>query len=155
MTRDTLHMAFILSENIGEIDKIVVSDINSEEERLVLPEDLKSGGILNVHHYSKITKSDFDLTGLLPVETEEELLTNCPVYIGQPVGLIISRSRDRSQFLSKMAKISMKSIIEGIFDIENAISQKSFYGEPHLIAKKGNFELNNDLVTIKGKTRIN
>ena len=88
---------------------------------------------------------------------EEPVLAKSAKYIGQPVAMIASGSRDRSLLLSEQATIKMKvgSDVEGIFCLDEAISKNSLHSEEFTIVEKGDLSSTDNLIKIEGEVDIN
>ena len=88
---------------------------------------------------------------------EEPVLAKSAKYIGQPVAIIASGSRDRSLLLSEQAKIQIKSgsEVEGIFSLDEAILKKSSHSEEFPIVEKGDLSSIDGLIKIEGEVDIN
>ena len=88
---------------------------------------------------------------------EEPVLAKSAKYIGQPVAIIASGSRDRSLLLSEQATIKIKSgsEVEGIFSFNDAILKKSSHSEEFTIVEKGDLTSTDGLVKIEGEVDIN
>ena len=78
-------------------------------------------------------------------------------YIGQPVAIIASESRDRSLLLSEQATIQIRtgSEVEGIFSLNEAILKKSSHSEEFTIVEKGDLSSTDGLIKIEGEVDIN
>ena len=88
---------------------------------------------------------------------EEPVLAQSTKYIGQPVAMIATGSRDRSLLLSEQAAIKMKtgSEVEGIFSLDEAIMTNSWHSEEFVIVEKGDFSSTADLIKVEGEIDIN
>ena len=88
---------------------------------------------------------------------EEPVLAKSAKYIGQPVAMIATGSRDRSLLLSEQASIKMKSgsEVEGIFSLDEAILKNSLHSEEFVIVEKGDFSSTADLIKVEGEVDIN
>ena len=88
---------------------------------------------------------------------EEPILAKSAKYIGQPVAIIASESRDRSLLLSEQATLQIKSgsEIEGIFSLDEAILKKSCHSEEFKIVEKGDLSSTDGLIKIEGEIDIN
>ena len=88
---------------------------------------------------------------------EEPVLAKSAKYIGQPVAMIASGSRDRSLLLSEQATMKMKagSEVEGIFSLDEAILKNSLHSEEFTIVEKGDLTSTENLIKIEGEIDIN
>merc|ERR1719192_2098352 len=87
----------------------------------------------------------------------EPILCKTPKYIGAPVAIVATASRDRSLLLSESAQIRLHpgSEYKGIFSFDEAIEKGKLFMPEFTIVEKGSFDGNDGLTKIEGEIDIN
>ena len=141
LPKDALHAALILSPySCGKIKSIDVKECLSLQ------------GVKKIFFANDIPGKNH----IGPIINEEPALAELRVdYIGQPVAVVVAKSHNIAQKAASLVKINIQNDDEPIFDLEQAVKQKSFV-LPTMILNRGNSleKIKNSKYELSGELQI-